>query len=599
MNVSRKRLPHEVPAADLDLPRKQVRQLPKSLTADEIDRMMAIPNPADPFGLRDRTILELFYATGIRRTEMTNLDCGDYDATHGTLLIRQGKGGKSRMVPVGERAAVWLDRFLAEGRHEFDHLPNQTALFLSGYGTRLTSAHLGNWTKGLMRRCGIDKPGSCHLFRHSCATHMHRGGADIRYVQQMLGHERLETTQIYTHVHIEALREVHARTHPHGRLDQDHDAYGRRWNGASTDTQELPSQDSGDALKEYEVSTTVSSLPEVSRHPAGPEGDQAPPFDEDPPAGGACSGSPKLPKTGGPPANRRALAGPSKRQNPKDFQGLGVDVAYYGYRYYNPQLGRWLSRDPIEEEGGLNLYGFVENDGLNFVDVSGLFKWPWNKNTKNNNSSNNSQTNKHNTCVADPLSGSTTNTPATPAPECCCVSKIIINFIAAQARVVYTPSKDGIYNNPTGRAFIGSIIFVCKSGKTWTGRSVITGGMYMKGSSVKGPTKDNPLGDDSASPSGNFNVDTFITGIGFHIKTPGTGRGSIKIHPTSAEGSHGCTSIRNSSEWEQIKKMMDHTKNTCGNSSIPVRVQYNNDIPLGNRGNHKNDPPLDPVALPL
>ena len=304
------------PAADLDLPRKQVRQLPKSLTADEIDRMMAIPNPADPFGLRDRTILELFYATGIRRTEMPNLDCGDYDATHGTLLIRQGKGGKSRMVPVGERAAVWLDRFLAEGRHEFDHLPNQTALFLSGYGTRLTSAHLGNWTKGLMRRCGIDKPGSCHLFRHSCATHMHRGGADIRYVQQMLGHERLETTQIYTHVHIEALREVHARTHPHGRLDQDHDAYGRRWNGASTDTQELTSQDSGDALKEHEVSTTVSSLPEVSRHPAGPEGDQAPPFDEDPPAGGACSGSPKLPKTGGPPADSGARAGPSKRQNP-------------------------------------------------------------------------------------------------------------------------------------------------------------------------------------------------------------------------------------------------------------------------------------------
>jgi RHS repeat-associated protein len=272
---------------------------------------------------------------------------------------------------------------------------------------------------------------------------------------------------------------------------------------------------------------------------------------------------------------------------------------YYGYRYYHPQTGRWINKDPIEEEGGLNLYGFVENDGLNFVDVSGLFKWPWNKNTKNNKSSNNSQTNKHNTCVADPLSGSTTNTPATPAPECCCISKIIINFTAAQARVEYTPSKDGVYNNPTGRAFIGSIIFVCKSGKTWTGGSVITGGMFMQGSSVKGPTKDNPLGDDSASPSGNFNVDTFITGIGFHIKTPGTGRGSIKIHPTSAEGSHGCTSIRNSSEWEQIKKMMDHTKNTCGNSFVPVRVQYNNDIPIGNRGNHKNDPPLDPVALPL
>ncbi len=118
---------------------------------------------------------------------MTNLDCGDYDASSGTLLIRRGKGGKSRMVPVGERAAVWLDRFIAEARHQFDHLPGQTALFLSGYGTRLSSAYMGNWIKGLMKRCGIDKQGSCHLFRHSCATAMHRGGADIRYVQEWSG----------------------------------------------------------------------------------------------------------------------------------------------------------------------------------------------------------------------------------------------------------------------------------------------------------------------------------------------------------------------------------------------------------------------------
>ena len=144
-------------------------------------------NPADPFGLRNRTILEVFYATGIRRSELTKLDHGDYDPQAGTISIRQGKGGKSRMLPVGERAGAWLDRFLAESRPLFEHLPQETALFLSRYGTRLAPAYLTNWTKKLLIQCGIDKAGSCHLFRHSCATDMHRGGADIRYVQEWSG----------------------------------------------------------------------------------------------------------------------------------------------------------------------------------------------------------------------------------------------------------------------------------------------------------------------------------------------------------------------------------------------------------------------------
>ena len=178
------------PAADLDLPRKQARQLPKALSAQEIQLLLAIPDPADPFGLRDRALLELFYASGIRRTEMTRLDLGDYDPFTHTLHIRKGKGGKSRMLPVGERCAAWLTQHLENSRPHFAHLPGETALFLSGYGTRITPPYLGNWIKKLMKRCGIDKPGSCHLFRHSCATDMHRGGADIRYVQEMLGHAR-------------------------------------------------------------------------------------------------------------------------------------------------------------------------------------------------------------------------------------------------------------------------------------------------------------------------------------------------------------------------------------------------------------------------
>ena len=206
------------PASDLDLPRKQAHRLPKCLSPEEIDRLLALPNPADPFGLRDRTILELFYATGIRRTEMTQLDHGDYDPAARTLLIRHGKNDKSRLLPVGERAAWWLDRFLAESRPLFDHLPSETAMFLSGYGTRITPAYLGTWVAGQMKKAGVNKPGSCHLFRHSCASAMHQGGADIRYVQEMLGHARLDTTQIYTHVNIKELAEVHARSHPHGRM---------------------------------------------------------------------------------------------------------------------------------------------------------------------------------------------------------------------------------------------------------------------------------------------------------------------------------------------------------------------------------------------
>jgi integrase/recombinase XerD len=128
-----------------------------------------------------------FYATGIRRTEMTNLDHGDYDPTARTLLIRHGKGGKSRLLPVGGRAAAWLDRFLANSRPLFHHLPNETAMFLSGYGTRITPAYLGTRVAGQMKQAGVTIKGSCHLFRHSCATAMHAGGADIRYVQEWSG----------------------------------------------------------------------------------------------------------------------------------------------------------------------------------------------------------------------------------------------------------------------------------------------------------------------------------------------------------------------------------------------------------------------------
>ena len=208
------------PAADLELPRKPAKILPKALSQDELADLLSLPDASDVLGLRDRTILELLYSCALRRSEATKLDLDDLDTPRGVLTIRQGKGGKSRVVPLGERALYWLNRYLEDSRPRLEVELNERALFISGYGTRLSPAYLGNWVKRVMKQAGIEKPGSCHLLRHTCATHMHDNGADIRFIQQLLGHARLDTTQIYTEVSITALQEVHARTHPHGRAKE-------------------------------------------------------------------------------------------------------------------------------------------------------------------------------------------------------------------------------------------------------------------------------------------------------------------------------------------------------------------------------------------
>jgi integrase/recombinase XerD len=161
--------------------------------------------------------LELLYSCGIRRSELTGLDIEDIDAPRGLVTVRKGKGGKSRVLPLGERARHWFERYRDEARPRLDIATGERALFLSGYGTRLNPNYVGNWVKRTMKAVGIEKAGSCHLLRHSCATHMHDNGADIRFIQILLGHASLETTQIYTEVSITKLQEVHARTHPHGK----------------------------------------------------------------------------------------------------------------------------------------------------------------------------------------------------------------------------------------------------------------------------------------------------------------------------------------------------------------------------------------------
>jgi integrase/recombinase XerD len=205
------------PAADLELPRKPPKLLPKALSEAELKALFAMPDTSDVLGLRDRAILETLYSCGLRRSEVTKLDVEDLDRERCVLSVRQGKGGKSRTVPVGERALDWLNRYLERSRPRLELDLGEHALFLSGYGSRFNPNYLGNWVTRTLKAAGIEKQGSCHLLRHSCATHMLENGADIRFIQQLLGHARLDTTQIYTEVSIVALREVHTRTHPHGR----------------------------------------------------------------------------------------------------------------------------------------------------------------------------------------------------------------------------------------------------------------------------------------------------------------------------------------------------------------------------------------------
>jgi integrase/recombinase XerD len=168
-------------------------------------------------GVRDRAMLEVFYASGIRRAELCSLEMADVNPERGTLTVRRGKGKKDRVVPLGGRAASWVARYVREVRPRLSLDTRTQALFLTGYGEAFNPDVVSRMVSSWIRAAGLGSKGSCHLLRHSCATHMLEGGADIRYIQQLLGHEKLETTAIYTEVTIRQLLEVHARCHPAGR----------------------------------------------------------------------------------------------------------------------------------------------------------------------------------------------------------------------------------------------------------------------------------------------------------------------------------------------------------------------------------------------
>jgi integrase/recombinase XerD len=201
------------PASELDLPR-QPKHLPRTLlSVPEVEAILAEAVPDNAQGVRDRAMLEVLYSTGLRRMEIVGLACYDVDLNRRLVFVREGKGKRDRVVPIGTRAAAWVDKYLIEARPQLLAADTE-ALFVTDYGEAVSPEFVATKVKRYMDFAGIDKPGATHLLRHACATHMLEGGADIRFIQAMLGHSSLETTEIYTHVSIDKLQEIHAATHP-------------------------------------------------------------------------------------------------------------------------------------------------------------------------------------------------------------------------------------------------------------------------------------------------------------------------------------------------------------------------------------------------
>jgi len=201
------------PAENLILP-KTCKPLPRTLTAYQVEKVLNAVDLKTWRGVRDRAVMEVFYSTGIRRSELRRLDVYDIDFAEETLFVNQGKGYKDRLVPIGERALDWVYRYLQEVRPSHVRVPDPGKLFLSRTGRPIYASNFTAMVKMYLEKAGIHQVGACHLFRHAMATLMLENGADVRYIQQMLGHSQIQTTQIYTHVSIAKLRKVYEKTHP-------------------------------------------------------------------------------------------------------------------------------------------------------------------------------------------------------------------------------------------------------------------------------------------------------------------------------------------------------------------------------------------------
>jgi len=202
------------PTADIAMP-KIGRSLPKSLTEAEVDALLNAPTVQDPLGHRDRTMLEVLYATGLRVSELVNLTVAQVNLNQGVLRIL-GKGSRERLIPLGEEAVRWIGEFANGPRGEI-LLDRQTDyLFPTRRGDRMTRQAFWHIIKRYAAKAGVHKELSPHTLRHAFATHLINHGADLRVVQMLLGHSDLSTTQIYTHVARERMKELHAQHHPRG-----------------------------------------------------------------------------------------------------------------------------------------------------------------------------------------------------------------------------------------------------------------------------------------------------------------------------------------------------------------------------------------------
>jgi integrase/recombinase XerD len=200
------------PTADLRAPRKSQR-LPKVLSRGDVDRLLTAPKGGEPGALRDRALLELMYACGLRATEAIDLEVGDVDLAAGVLRAR-GKGSKERLVPVGRSAIAAVRVYLQRGRPAFVGATDDRRLFVNRRGTGLTRQGLYKIVQRHARAVGLDDKMSPHTLRHTFATHLLAGGCDLRAVQEMLGHADIATTQIYTHLSAERLKDVYFQAHP-------------------------------------------------------------------------------------------------------------------------------------------------------------------------------------------------------------------------------------------------------------------------------------------------------------------------------------------------------------------------------------------------
>lgn len=187
------------------------------LTEEEVRCLMEVPDVNTPVGLRDRTLLEVFYGTGARNSEVRRLKLDDVDLGAKELRIHQGKGGKSRVVPLGAEGCFWMSRYLARARGQLITSQRESLVFVSSRGVPFRVATLGVVIKELGFRAGLSKRVTPHVLRHSCATHMMRRGAGIRHLQTMLGHAKACTTQLYTRVELSDLHQLMRLCHPRGR----------------------------------------------------------------------------------------------------------------------------------------------------------------------------------------------------------------------------------------------------------------------------------------------------------------------------------------------------------------------------------------------